>query len=162
MYRPSIQELQEYDLDTTVGFSSLKMEPYKKGVIAFSERHGSFSMSSYLEKLTFLCRQRMPMVVFYTPGRIKNRATSGEFRMVVADRDVTKTTQPDNMTVTVNSTGTYFTVRLEPQIATLMGQSSSVVFSLAYSAAEGGWFSFVRDFSDMDRQMINAAFRFCI
>lgn len=157
MYWVDGNEAEDYDLITPYGYGDFFMEPYGKGVVAAAKRKTPPGPYDAVYQVTAYCRDGAPKLLF-TATFAPDRSAGFGLELDGAVRDVSAERVATRM---AGNTG-YLEVVLSQRDADALARATSVRTGFDYSRAEGGGYGTLLELSDMDRKMLEAAFRLCL
>ena len=157
MYWVPENEAEEYDLITPYGYDDFFLEPYGKGVVAAAKRKTPTGAYDLVHQVTAYCRKGTATLLFtadFAPDRNStfNLSLDGRKRVINAAKVATRRT--DN--------AGYLEVRLSSKDAADLTKATRVETYFDYSRAEGWGYGTRLELNDMDRKMLDAAFRLCL
>jgi len=163
MYFPGPSELEEYDVVTPAGFDHFRLEPYDKGIIAVSERMDSTGYRDLVTALFAYCSDSVPQLMLTAAGE---NGISEQMDMLGAGIRLQEAEFPvgrERIATWSEATGSgHIRFELTPEEAGLALQTSALEAYFDATGAEGGTYLAKVEMSDMDRKMLEAAFRLCI
>lgn len=157
MYWVDPEEAVTFDLITPTGYGDFFLEPYGNGVIAAARRLSPPGPYDLVTQVTAYCRDSVPNLMFtadFAPEQ------SAGFEMVLdgASREVSAS----RVSTRRSDSAGYIEVTLSPQEAQALASAQSVDTSFGFGRAAGGFYPARLEMSDMDRRMLEAAFRLCL
>lgn len=160
MYHVSEADALEYDLVTPSGFQPFFLEPYREGIIAATKRADSSVEYDLVDQVTAYCSQNSPMLVYYATQHGLTDESRAEF---TAEIDGQAFELPSSaVSVQTTDAGAYISVRLDAPVARMMVAARDIWTHFGFAMVSGGAFETRLTPSQMDRDMLRAAFRFCI
>lgn len=164
IFFPSREQLTEYELVTREGFAPFILEPYASGIIAASKRLDVPRAYDVVTQLTAYCKNGGARFLLSAPQH--GLSTGMDFfdagmrflpdslgSVLLSEKDVRIWSSPQSGFVELSFTA--------DQIARLYAAEKVSVF-LTTARAAGGTYSAVVTLGDMDKEMLKAAYRFCI
>lgn len=156
-YYVSENEAVEFGLMTSSGYGAFFLEPFQGGIIAASRRRDEPMAYDQTYQITALCRTGKPYLLFTT---LYGASHPAEFSISI-DENYYSIPKAD---VSVRQKGDigFLEVRLNQQVASNMIKGSTIETSFDYSRSDGWHFGTRLNLSQMDRNMIESAFKHCI
>jgi len=159
MYYPDAEQLAEFALISPIGFSEFYLEPYKSGLVAASKRKGKTRLYDLATQMTSYCRRGEPFLLITAELVVQNHLPDTNLYFTRGG----KTQQVPFSETRIRQIGDRaYEIALTEESRALLTTSDGFEFSLFLSMAAGGNVGGGLDLTDMDRQMIDASFRFCI
>ncbi|MDA7428405.1 hypothetical protein PGB28_08035 [Primorskyibacter aestuariivivens] len=157
MYWVPEDEAESFDLITPYGYDDFFLEPYGKGVVAAAKRKTPTGPYDLVHQVTAYCRKGTATLLFtadFAPERSStfNLSLDGRKRVINAAKVASRRT--DN--------AGYLEVRLSSKDAVDLTKATLVETYFDYSRAEGWGYGTRLELNDMDRKMLDAAFRLCL
>jgi len=171
MYWLTLQEASDLNITNGKEWSRVWLEPYKNGVIAAIRRKDAYSgyeiynPSDLISQATFFCRGSQKILMlsasYMTPTDPFNKTVKFEIRDI--NQKIINIELIDTYSFREGSNGkVWFDINLNKSVVKQLLSAEQINVSFGMYGASGGSQSFEYDLKDMDRQMIQSAFRFCI
>jgi hypothetical protein len=171
MYYPDRDERVEYDVDTPSGFDHFFLEPYGSGVVAASKRLGATHGYDRVDQMTAYCWDGQARVLLTVSGENQFIPDADGAVFEVSVSETAQPTRADWSGVDVtsarartwlNSSGGFIEITFDP--ADVPISQTTRVFTAWFDRgrASGGLYRATTLLNEMDRQMLQAAFRMCI
>lgn len=157
MYWVPLDEAEAYDLVTPYGYEDFFLEPYGKGVVAAAKRKTPPGPYDNVYQVTAYCRGGIPKLLF-TATYVPDFPAAFTLTVDGASRE----TDQANVSVRNAEGAGYLEVTLSRGDADRIIQTTDVRTGFRYSRAAGGSYETRLTLSEMDRNMLAAAFRFCL
>lgn len=160
MFYVDRNEAMEFDIVNRRGFDALTLEPFGNGIIAISKRLDPAKHQDGADLVTFFCRGGQPYAMLHTAHHMFLPGAQGTPAVwFTADKfDV----PADALSLQISGPEAKMTLRLPFEIATELTRRTDFSIWISYGRLEGGTFTASRETSQKDREMIAAAFRYCI
>lgn len=157
MHYPSPEELQDFGLVTPRGFAPFYIEPYRDGIIAVSKRRDSTALYDHVFQVTAFCRDGMPEILL-TADIPALRPDIGEttFELDGSDFPIR------GFAVRTDKDNSYVTVSPDRSLLGVLDRVETMLIGHFQSRAAGGFYHAELTLTRSDRDMLAAAFRFCI
>lgn len=157
MYWVPLDEAEVFDLITPFGYEDFFLEPYGKGVVAASKRKTPPGPYDAVYQITAFCRGGEPKLLFTAtiapePSADFDLTLDGGNRIIPAKAVKTRKTD----------TAGYLEVSLSRKDADALVSARQVTTGFHYARAYGGYYGTRLELTDMDRKMLEAAFRLCL
>ncbi len=156
MFWATQQQARELGLVTDSGYGDFFLEPYGNGVVAAAKRQSPPGAYDLVYQVTAYCRDGVPKLLYtadFVPGE------SAPFYLS-ADDEVGEIPETDVATRLGEDAG-YLEVTLDQRSVAAITSTHDLRTSFGYGRASGGSFEAHLSLSEMDRKMLDAAFRLC-
>jgi hypothetical protein len=165
MFFPGPEELAEYDVVTPAGFDHFRLEPYGSGVVAASARLKPTGYRDLVTDLVAFCAEATPslMLTSSVPNGITEDMTLFEAGLRFRDApDAPLVIDGPRIATWADDTAGH--IRFDLTTAEAAQVLGAPLFEAYFdtTGAEGGTYSAKIEMNDMDRRMLEAAFRLCI
>lgn len=165
MFFPGPEELVEYDVVTPAGFDHFRLEPYGAGVVAVSARLEPTGFRDLVTDMVAFCAEATPrlMLTSAVPNGISEGMEFFEASLRLED-DVDAPLPIDRARVVTWTGGDSGHIRFDLTTDEAQRLLGAGVFEAIFdtAGADGGTYAARIEMSDMDRSMLEAAFRLCI
>ena len=165
MFFPGPENLVEYDVVTPAGFDHFQLEPYGGGVVAVSARLEPTGYRDLVTGMVAFCAEGTPslMLTSAVPNGISDRMEFFEASLRFED-DTDAPVPVDGARVETWADGATGHVRFDLTEAQAERVLGATIFEAVFdtAGADGGTYSARIETNDMDRRMVEAAFRLCI
>lgn len=160
MYYVTPEQAEQYDLTTRYGYDDFFLEPYKSGLIAAAKRLDPPQPYDGVDQMSFYCRGGQPFALLHA---VNQGLTGNDQGFPIFWTDETSQKLPDSaVSVRVTGPDAYLTIALTPAQATAMTKANTFAIGAGYGRVIGGDYVAAKQPTPKDRQMMAAAFRFCI
>jgi len=160
MHMITQEEALEFDLVTPRGFGPFFLEPYGAGVVAASKRLDRVSAYDLVTQMTAYCKKGKPKLLFHAPEHGLWDETGAPF-IVNFDNGSEKLAETA-VSLRVSDSGAYLEVSLPVKIARAIEGTTNLGTGFDFARAAGGFYPAYFTLTDMDRQMLKAAFKLCL
>jgi hypothetical protein len=166
MFFPNPEELAEYDVVTPAGFDHFRLEPYGSGVVAVSARLEPTGYRDLVTDLAAFCAGGTPSLLL--TSRVPNGITEGGMDFfegglrLAEDPGTPLEVGPDSVQTWADDASGHIRLDLTPQQAERARGSAGFEAYFDTAGALGGTYSARIEMNDMDRSMLETAFRLCI
>lgn len=160
MNYPTREELDTFDLVTPTGYSPFSIEPYRQGVIAVSRRLDATRGYDHAFQLTAYCRNRQPYFLLTVDYPVfgEEQSTTEDAIVELDGRRL----RVQDFSVRKDDSNSYLIFQFaEADVRTIL---SAGALSVTYfqPRAAGGPQEAKIETTETDKEMLSAAFRFCI
>lgn len=156
MYWAKGQQARELGLVTDSGYGSFFLEPYGNGVVAAAKRHSPPGPYDLVYQVTAYCREGVPKLLFTADFAPPDSAAFG-----LSTDSYEATIPATDVTTRGGEEAGYLDVTLDRRSVAAITSAHELQTSFGYGRASGGFFETRLRLSDMDRKMLDAAFRLC-
>jgi hypothetical protein len=160
MHMITQQEALEFDLVAPRGFGSFFLEPYGNGVVAASKRVDRTGPYDLVTQMTAYCKKGKPKLLFHAPEHGLYDQGARQFYLEVDGR--AEVVAESAVSIRQSDSGAYLEVTLPAPVARLMEQGATLGTGFDFPRSAGGSYGTYLTLSEMDRQMLKAAFRLCL
>ena len=160
MHLITAQEATEYDLVTPRGYGPFYLEPYGKGLVAASKRLDAPTPYDLVAQMTAYCKKGAPKLLFHAPQHGLTDQSPAPFVMNFETRS--DRTPASAVSIRTSESGAYLEVSLTAKQARAIESTTILGMGFEFPRAAGGQYPTYFELSDMDRKMIQAAFKFCL
>ncbi|SHI99720.1 hypothetical protein SAMN05444000_104132 [Shimia gijangensis] len=160
MYHVDAEQAREYDLVTPPGYAPFILKPYRDGIIASSERTDSIRMYDLADQISAFCKGGTPGLLV----RSKEHGLTGDEKASLwAMVDEQEFEYPaSSVKLIVSDEAAFISATIDDAMANAMLEGQELFTAFGFANYAGGEYSVNLILSDMDRQMLAAAFRYCI
>lgn len=160
MFRVDSEQAKKYDLVTLPGYSPFILKPYREGIIASSERTNPIGMYDLADQISVFCRGGKPGLLVRSK---ENGLTGDEQAGLLATVDDQEFNFPaSSIRLIVSDEAAFISAMIDKPMANAMLEAKEMHTSFGFGMVAGGDYAVHLTLSDMDRQMLAAAFRYCI
>ena len=165
MFVPSSDELEAFNIITQSAFRNFGFEPYKEGVIAYSEFPENAIGRNLVGQITTYCKQGEPYILLSLPP--DGIRLESSFVTELRDRQDGFTLSSDSETIHYGPEALFFysgglpiaEIKLDARGAELLKGKASGSIDIGMVM---GWYSFSSEPNLADTRKIDASFRLCI
>lgn len=160
MYYVTQDQAEDYDLVTRYGYDDFFLEPYKSGLIAASRRLDPPQPYDGVDQVSFFCRGGRPHALLHAAVHGLDNSAQG---VPIFWTDSTSQSLPDSaVSLRVSGTDAYLTIAMTPEQGRALTEAETFAIGAGYARVQGGDYVAAKKPGALDREMIRAAFRFCI
>ena len=160
MFHVDAEQARNYDLVTPPGYAPFILKPYREGIIASAERTDATRLYDLADQISAFCRGGTPGLLV----RAKEHGLSGEEQAglwaLVDDQEFEF--PETSVKLIVSDEAAFISATIDDAMASAMMEAQQVRTSFGFANYAGGEYAVELKLSDMDREMLAAAFRYCI